>query len=236
MPFDGSSRLGLELETVIDRTAYGLNWNAPLPTGGFAVGNDVKLYAELELVLARSLDADPGHRRQPARGLVQSSSSCSLAAENLPDGVELAVWEGLRDLPAFDEDAEEHTFTRSRGLPLGGRGRRRCPDRDPRVQRLDPGCAQERARLGVEAAGNEPVPGQARRGDRREPRLVRGRLGARRGPQGARADGLSRRRGGALARQGARSPRGAGRGAPRAAARCDRLSSSDEAAARAAAA
>lgn len=49
--FDGSSRLGLELETVIDRTAYGLNWNAPLPTGGVAVGNDVKLHAELELVL-----------------------------------------------------------------------------------------------------------------------------------------------------------------------------------------
>ncbi len=49
-PFDGSSRLGLELETIIDRTAFGLNWNAPLPTGGFAVGNDVKLYAELELV------------------------------------------------------------------------------------------------------------------------------------------------------------------------------------------
>jgi len=50
--FDGSSRLGLELKTVIDRTAFGLDWNAPLPTGGFAVGNDVKLLAELELVLA----------------------------------------------------------------------------------------------------------------------------------------------------------------------------------------
>ncbi len=50
--FDGSSRLGLELKTVIDRTAFGLAWNAPLPTGGFAVGNDVKLQAELELVLA----------------------------------------------------------------------------------------------------------------------------------------------------------------------------------------
>jgi polyisoprenoid-binding protein YceI len=49
-PFDGSARLGLELETVIDRTAFGLDWNAPLPTGGFAVGNDVKLFAELELV------------------------------------------------------------------------------------------------------------------------------------------------------------------------------------------
>ena len=50
--FDGSSRLGLELKTVVDRTAFGLDWNAPLPTGGFAVGNDVKLLAELELVLA----------------------------------------------------------------------------------------------------------------------------------------------------------------------------------------
>ena len=46
---DGSSRLGLELETVVDRREYGLEWNAPLPTGGFVLGNDVKLTAELEL-------------------------------------------------------------------------------------------------------------------------------------------------------------------------------------------
>ena len=45
-----TTRLGLELETVVDRTVFGLDWNAPLPTGGFAVGNDVKLVAELELV------------------------------------------------------------------------------------------------------------------------------------------------------------------------------------------
>lgn len=42
-------KIGVELEGVIDRTQYGLNWNAPLPTGGFAVGNDVKLTAHLEL-------------------------------------------------------------------------------------------------------------------------------------------------------------------------------------------
>jgi len=29
-----------------------------------------------------------------------------LAADNLPGGVEYAVWDGLRDLPAFDEDEE----------------------------------------------------------------------------------------------------------------------------------
>jgi len=46
---DGSQRLGLTLETTVDRTLYGLNWNAPLPKGGFALSNDVKLTVELEL-------------------------------------------------------------------------------------------------------------------------------------------------------------------------------------------
>jgi len=48
---DGSQRLGLTLETTVDRTLYGLNWNAPLPKGGFALANDVTLIVELELAL-----------------------------------------------------------------------------------------------------------------------------------------------------------------------------------------
>lgn len=47
---NGVRRLGLELQTVVDRGAFGLDWNAPLPSGGFAVGNEVTLRAELELV------------------------------------------------------------------------------------------------------------------------------------------------------------------------------------------
>jgi polyisoprenoid-binding protein YceI len=43
------TKLGLTLETIIDRTKYGLNWNAPLPKGGFAVANEVMLTVELEL-------------------------------------------------------------------------------------------------------------------------------------------------------------------------------------------
>jgi polyisoprenoid-binding protein YceI len=43
------TKLGITLETVIDRTKYGLNWNAPLPKGGVAVADDVKLTVELEL-------------------------------------------------------------------------------------------------------------------------------------------------------------------------------------------
>ena len=46
----GMTGLGIELETVIDRTKFGLNWNAPLPKGGFALGNDVTLTVHLELV------------------------------------------------------------------------------------------------------------------------------------------------------------------------------------------
>ena len=43
------TKLGLTLETIIDRAEFGLNWNAPLPKGGFAVSNEVKLTVELEL-------------------------------------------------------------------------------------------------------------------------------------------------------------------------------------------
>lgn len=42
--------IGVTLDAIIDRTTFGLNWNAPLPKGGFALANDVKLTVELELV------------------------------------------------------------------------------------------------------------------------------------------------------------------------------------------
>jgi polyisoprenoid-binding protein YceI len=45
----GSVKVGITLEAIIDRTEFGLNWNAPLPKGGLALGNEVKLTVELEL-------------------------------------------------------------------------------------------------------------------------------------------------------------------------------------------
>ena len=45
-------KVGIELEAIIDRTKFGLNWNAPLPKGGVAVANDVTLTVELELAQA----------------------------------------------------------------------------------------------------------------------------------------------------------------------------------------
>src|SRR5271166_2697690 len=46
----GNDKIGAELEAVIDRREYGLEWNAPLPKGGFALDNDVQLQVSLELV------------------------------------------------------------------------------------------------------------------------------------------------------------------------------------------
>jgi polyisoprenoid-binding protein YceI len=44
----GNTRLGFTLETTIDRTEFGINWNAPLPKGGPSLSNDVTLTVELE--------------------------------------------------------------------------------------------------------------------------------------------------------------------------------------------
>ena len=48
----GNTKIGLSFETVVDRTLYGLNWNAPLPKGGVALSNEVTLVVELELARA----------------------------------------------------------------------------------------------------------------------------------------------------------------------------------------
>jgi polyisoprenoid-binding protein YceI len=46
----GNTRANLALEAVIDRTEWGIDWNAPLPSGGNALGNHVTLTISLSLV------------------------------------------------------------------------------------------------------------------------------------------------------------------------------------------
>ena len=46
----GQERIGLELETTVDRTDFGINWNVPLPSGEQALANEVTIRAELYLV------------------------------------------------------------------------------------------------------------------------------------------------------------------------------------------
>lgn len=46
----GRERIGLTLETRVDRTEFGVNWNNPLPNGDQALANDVTVVAELFFV------------------------------------------------------------------------------------------------------------------------------------------------------------------------------------------
>jgi polyisoprenoid-binding protein YceI len=48
-PFE---RLALDLETKVDRSAFGIDWNRDLPSGDPALANNVKITANLALVLA----------------------------------------------------------------------------------------------------------------------------------------------------------------------------------------
>jgi polyisoprenoid-binding protein YceI len=50
-PF-GAIRRGLELAATIDRRDYGLDWNIPLPKGGLALDNAVRLLINLEFTRA----------------------------------------------------------------------------------------------------------------------------------------------------------------------------------------
>src|SRR3954464_11986040 len=45
----GGERFGLQLETTVDRTKFGLNWNNPLPSGDPALANDVTIIVDLQL-------------------------------------------------------------------------------------------------------------------------------------------------------------------------------------------
>src|SRR2546422_3688604 len=48
--YTGDEKLSVKLDTTIDRTEFGVNWNMPLPDGKPALADDVKLSAELHFV------------------------------------------------------------------------------------------------------------------------------------------------------------------------------------------
>jgi polyisoprenoid-binding protein YceI len=52
-PF-GREKLGLRLEAEVDRTSFGITWNAPNQSGGDYLANNVKLIAELVFVRAEA--------------------------------------------------------------------------------------------------------------------------------------------------------------------------------------
>jgi polyisoprenoid-binding protein YceI len=46
----GGERFGLQLETKVDRTRFGINWNNPLPSGDPALASEVTIVVDLQLV------------------------------------------------------------------------------------------------------------------------------------------------------------------------------------------
>lgn len=46
----GNERVGVHLEASIDRSHFGVSWNAPLPKGGLALADDTKLIVDLFFV------------------------------------------------------------------------------------------------------------------------------------------------------------------------------------------
>ena len=46
----GNERIGLDLDGEIDRNEFGLEWNTPLPGGGFLVADTVKLHASFSFI------------------------------------------------------------------------------------------------------------------------------------------------------------------------------------------
>jgi polyisoprenoid-binding protein YceI len=45
----GGERFGLQLETTVDRTKFGLEWNNPLPSGDPALADEVTIIVDLQL-------------------------------------------------------------------------------------------------------------------------------------------------------------------------------------------
>ena len=50
----GNERVAFEAEATINRKDYGLNWNAALETGGFLVGDEVKVSLSVQAVPAKA--------------------------------------------------------------------------------------------------------------------------------------------------------------------------------------
>ena len=117
------------------------------------------------------------------------------AARELPPGVTFEILDGLRDVPAYDEDIDRDpkpaAVERLREAIVR---RGRAAVRDARVQLVHPRCAEERPRLAVASAGHEPAALHAGRGRRGEHGRVRRGVGPGGAPQGARGDGRPGRR------------------------------------------
>jgi polyisoprenoid-binding protein YceI len=73
-PF-GNHRAGIELAATIDRRSWGLDWQAELPGGGEAVGWDVEISVQLELIETPQCACS---RSAAASAAARTTARCSL--------------------------------------------------------------------------------------------------------------------------------------------------------------
>ena len=136
----------------IDRTQFGLNWNAPLPKGGFALANDVKLIGRARARARRV--ARCASSASPARcaGTRTTPGSSGRRPSCCRPGPSCRVYDGLKAIPPYDED-DEHDAARARCASCARRSPRPTPcSSPPPSTTIDPGRAQERPRLGLAPA------------------------------------------------------------------------------------
>ena len=73
----GNEKLAFETEITINRKDFGLNWNAALETGGFLVGDDVKV----SLLDSGRVTRTSSTRARPRRATGESGVSHSASAK-----------------------------------------------------------------------------------------------------------------------------------------------------------
>jgi chromate reductase len=107
----GNDRIGLNLTTKIDRTDFGIDWNNPLPSGEPSLAK--RCHGP-----RRAAVREAGRRNELVTQILGISGSLRrdsyntallrAAGEAAGPDVELELYDGLREVPPYDEDDDVH--------------------------------------------------------------------------------------------------------------------------------
>ncbi len=148
-PF-GAYRAGVELAATVDRRGWEMNWQLPLPDGSDALGWDVEITAQLELV--KKTDAPARDQRKPPPRVVQQRAS-RRGRRGLPFECRLRRLARARRHPRLQRGSR-HGPAGGCGSPTRDRTIGRRSHRHARVQRFGPAVwAQAELRKVLAAIG-----------------------------------------------------------------------------------
>ena len=168
----------LELEGSIDRTEYGLNWNAPCRAAASRSATTCACTPSSSCA-GPSACASSGSPGAFARDS-HNAALLRAASREMPDGVSFELLDGLREVPAYDEDADTDAPPPEVVASAGGHlPRRRPAHRHAGVQQLHPRHPEERPRLGLPAPASRARSGSSRSRSWARPPGPSGRSGRR---------------------------------------------------------